>query len=85
MEKKLLNKNKIKTKLININECKDWYFDNYNNLTHKSGQFFKVQGVQITGAKTKRLNLGHNLFYSNTGVYLHLLLDLQKKRVLNFY
>lgn len=53
--KKLLNKNKIKTKLININECKDWYFDNYNNLTHKSGQFFKVQGVQITGAKTREV------------------------------
>ena len=33
LRKKLLNKNKIKTKLININECKDWYFDNYNNLT----------------------------------------------------
>ena len=38
---------KVKTvsKLINLNQCSDWYLDKNNNLYHKSQQFFKVKGV----------------------------------------
>ena len=53
--KKLLKKSKIKTKLTNINDCKDWHFDKNKNLVHKSGQFFKVQGVKIFGAKSREV------------------------------
>lgn len=53
--KKLIRKNKIKTKLINLNECNDWYLDKNNNLNHKSGQFFKVQGVKIFGASSREV------------------------------
>ena len=44
--KKLKKKSKIKTKLINLDECKDWYLDKNKNLYHKSGQFFKIGCVQ---------------------------------------
>lgn len=53
--KKLIKKSKIKTRLINLNECKDWYLDKNNNLHHKSGQFFKVQGVKISGASSREV------------------------------
>ncbi len=43
---------KVKTisKLINLNQCSDWYLDKNNNLYHKSHQFFKVKGVVTRGA-----------------------------------
>lgn len=43
---------KVKTvsKLINLNQCSDWYLDKNNNLYHKSQQFFKVKGVITKGA-----------------------------------
>ena len=43
---------KVKTvsKLINLNQCSDWYLDKNNNLYHKSHQFFKVKGVVTKGA-----------------------------------
>ena len=53
--KKLLKKSKIKAKLINISQCKDWYFDKNKNLHHKSGQFFKVTGVKVIGAKNREV------------------------------
>lgn len=48
--KKLIKKSKIVSKLINLEDCKDWALDKNKNLFHKSGQFFKVQGVRTTGA-----------------------------------
>ena len=43
---------KVKTisKIINLNECKSWYFDKNMNLHHESGQFFKIKGVKTEGA-----------------------------------
>ena len=43
---------KVKTisKIINLNQCSDWYFDKSKNLYHKSKQFFKVKGVKTSGA-----------------------------------
>lgn len=47
-----LRQKKVKTvsKLINLNQCKDWFLDKNNNLYHKSTQFFKVKGVETKGA-----------------------------------
>ena len=41
---------KSSSKLINLDQCEDWFFDSKKNLYHKSGQFFRVKGVKI--AKT---------------------------------
>ena len=60
--KKLIKKNKIKTKLINLNECKDWYLDKNKNLHHKSDQFFKVQGGKYSEHLPEKFLHGHNLF-----------------------
>ena len=43
-------KNKSASKIINLNKCEGWYFDKNSNLHHKSGQFFKIKGVETKGA-----------------------------------
>ena len=53
--KKLIRQSKIKAKLINLEDCKDWYLDKHKNLHHKSGQFFKVQGVKTSGANFREV------------------------------
>ena len=47
---KLQKKVRTRSKIINLNECKSWYFDKNSNLNHVSGQFFKVKGVKTEGA-----------------------------------
>jgi len=47
---KLQKKVKTTSKIINLNECKSWYFDKNMNLYHQSGQFFKIKGVRTIGA-----------------------------------
>ena len=54
--KKLLKKTKIKTKLINLNECENWKLDKNNNLYHTSGQFFKVKGVRTSGSINREVS-----------------------------
>ena len=39
MEKKITKKIKTKSKLINVKEVDNWYFDSNKNLYHKSKQF----------------------------------------------
>ena len=43
---------KVKTisKIINLNKVDGWHLDKNSNLHHKSGQFFKVKGVETKGA-----------------------------------
>ncbi len=54
--KKLQNKIKTKSKLINVKQIKDWFFDNNKNLHHKSKQFFKIRGVETKGADGREVN-----------------------------
>ncbi len=48
---------KVKTisRLINLDKCKDWFFDKHSNLYHKSHQFFKVMGVETKGASGREV------------------------------
>lgn len=54
--KKLQDKIKTKSKLINLKEVEDWFFDKNKNLYHKSKQFFKVKGVATEAAKGREVN-----------------------------
>ena len=54
--KKLQNKIKTKSKLIDVKQIKDWFFDNNKNLHHKSKQFFKIRGVETKGADGREIN-----------------------------
>ncbi len=46
---------KTKSNLINFNKVKDWSLDKNNNIFHKSGQFFKVKGVKISGVSNREV------------------------------
>ena len=46
---------RTESKLINLNECNNWFLDKNNNLYHKSGQFFKVKGVKTSGASNREV------------------------------
>ena len=48
--KNLIKTLKTSSKLINLNEVKDWHNDINGNIHHKSGQFFSVQGIRTKGA-----------------------------------
>lgn len=54
--KRRQKKVKSTSKIINLNECEGWNFDKNSNLSHKSGQFFKVKGVKTTGAQHREVN-----------------------------
>ena len=54
--KKRQKKIKTVSKIINLNECKDWYLDKNNNLYHKTQQFFKIKGVETKGASGREVN-----------------------------
>jgi oxidase EvaA len=44
------NNLKLKSKLINLNDVKNWKQDNKGNIFHESGQFFSIQGVRTSSA-----------------------------------
>ncbi len=48
---------KVKTvsKIINLRQCTDWFFDKNNNLQHKSKQFFKIKGVETKRASGREV------------------------------
>jgi oxidase EvaA len=52
---KLQKKVKTISKIINLKDCDGWFLDKNFNLSHKSGQFFKVKGVKISGAKNREV------------------------------
>ncbi len=47
---KLKKKNRIKSKLINVKQVRNWFPDNSGNINHKSKQFFSLRGVRTIGA-----------------------------------
>jgi oxidase EvaA len=53
--KSLQKKIKTSSKIINIDECENWFFDKRKNLYHKSGQFFKIKAVKTTGASNREV------------------------------
>jgi dTDP-4-dehydro-6-deoxy-alpha-D-glucopyranose 2,3-dehydratase len=51
----LIKKNKFSSKLINLNNIKDWHADTYGNIHHKSSQFFSIKGVRIKNAQNREV------------------------------
>lgn len=83
--KKLLKKNNIKSKLINIDQCEDWSLDKNNNISHKSGQFFKIQAVKITGASKREVkSWTQPIFTQKHGGILAFISRYTKKRGVEF-
>ena len=55
----LKNKNsnlKLKSKLINLNEVKNWKRDKKGNIFHETGQFFSIQGIRTSAAYEREVS-----------------------------
>ena len=54
--KTLVKKSNISSKLIKLNQVKNWSIDSKGNINHKSKQFFSIKGVRTKGAKNREVN-----------------------------
>ena len=82
---KLIKKSKIKTKLINVNECKNWKTDKHGNLHHSSGQFFKVQGVKTVGSSRREVSSWTQpIITQKHGGVLAFITRVTKKKIVEF-
>jgi oxidase EvaA len=55
----LKNKNsnlKIKSKLINLTDVKNWRINKKGNIFHETGQFFSIQGVRTSAAYDREVS-----------------------------
>ena len=48
--KKRNKKSRMKAQKININNLKDWFVHKNGNISHKSSQFFSIEGVKVSSA-----------------------------------
>lgn len=47
---------KLKSKLINLDQVKNWKKDKNGNIFHESGQFFSIQGVRTSSAYDREVS-----------------------------
>ena len=45
--KKIIRESKVKIKIIPLNKCKNWKINKKGQIIHKSGSFYKVEGVRV--------------------------------------
>ena len=56
--KNIIKKSKIKIKTIPLSKCKDWKYNKKGQIVHKSGSFFKVEGVKIVKSFRREIKAG---------------------------
>ena len=45
--KKIIRESNVKIKIIPLNKCKNWKINKKGQISHKSGSFYKVEGVRV--------------------------------------
>lgn len=55
---------KSKSKLINLNEVKNWKKDKNGNIFHASRQFFSIQGVRTSSAYDREVSFWDQPIYN---------------------
>ena len=48
----------MKLKKIPLSECKGWSIDETGSIAHTSGEFFRVEGYQVTGTNSREVEMG---------------------------
>ena len=83
--KKRNSENKMKIKMIKVNELKDWSSDSGGNLFHKSKQFFGVMGVKVTGANEREIvSWDQPILTQKHGGILAILMREKKSGIIEF-
>ena len=83
--KKRNSENKMKIKMIKVNELKDWSSDSGGNLFHKSKQFFGVMGIKVTGANEREIaSWDQPIITQKHGGILAILMREKKSGIIEF-
>ena len=83
--KKRNSENKMKIKMIKVNELKDWSSDSGGNLFHKSKQFFGVMGITVTGANEREIaSWDQPILTQKHGGILAILMREKKRGIIEF-
>jgi oxidase EvaA len=56
--KSIIKKSKVKIKTIPLAECNNWNFNKKGQMVHKSGSFYKVEGVRVLKSFNREINFG---------------------------
>lgn len=56
--KSIIKKSKVKIKTIPLGKCDNWSFNNKGQMVHKSGSFYKVEGVRVLKSFKREINFG---------------------------
>ena len=56
--KKIIKNSKVKIRIIPINKCKNWKIDKRGKILHKSGSFYKVEGVRVIKSFNREIEGG---------------------------
>lgn len=56
--KGIIKKSKVKIKTIPLAKCDNWRFNNKGQMVHKSGSFYKVEGVRVLKSFKREINFG---------------------------
>lgn len=54
----IIKKSKVKIKTIPLAKCNNWGFNNKGQMVHKSGAFYKVEGVRVLKSFKREINFG---------------------------
>lgn len=76
--------NKMKVKKVPIKELKDWSYKKNGNLFHKSGQFFSVEGVQVSSALEREISSWEQPILNQKHGGILAILSREKKGVIEF-
>ena len=83
--KKMNSKNKMNVKKIKVNELKDWSKDSGGNLSHKSKQFFGIEGVKVASAIGREVSSWDQpILTQKHGGILAILLRERKNGIIEF-
>ena len=56
--KGIIKKSNVKIKTIPLAKCDNWSFNNKGQMVHKSGSFYKVEGVRVLKSFKREINFG---------------------------
>ena len=56
--KSIIKKSRVKIKTIPLAKCDNWSFNNKGQMVHKSGSFYKVEGVRVLKSFKREINFG---------------------------
>ena len=56
--KSIIKKSKVKIKTIPLSKCHNWSFNDKGQMVHKSGSFYKVEGVRVLKSFKREINFG---------------------------